>query len=88
VRPVTPFCLGHRQAPKHIEVETEVHYWFVFWWFFVAKFFCACCGLLALPADAVFCVFEDDATAGEVVANFVGTAEVAAPARFLPFVNQ
>ena len=45
--------------------------------------FCAFLWLFAFPADAVFCVFEDDATTGEFVTDFVGASEVTAPASFL-----
>src|SRR4030095_13444093 len=44
--------------------------------------------LLAFPANAVFGVFQDDATAREFVANLIRAAEVTTMTRFLPFINQ
>ena len=53
------------------------------------ELFCAFLWLtFRFPADAVFRVFEDDAAAGEFVADLVRTTKVAAAARFLAFVNQ
>lgn len=43
---------------------------------------------LALPADAVACVFEDDAALQELVAYLVGAGEVAAAAGFLSLVDE
>src|SRR3954468_19203445 len=43
---------------------------------------------LALPTDAVFCVFENDAALCKKIANLISAAEVAPVPGFLPLVNQ